>query len=124
MFLPTQGSLVCLRPRCAWPPTSPRPELQVWTVTETRHVLRSELPGKQREAKLAAARNEWGSFQILVRADAPVRVLSVEAGELRGPDGKSAQARFAGASTANTNSAWTPARIGMPTSNRTGIRTR
>jgi hypothetical protein len=63
-------------------------ELQVWTVTETRHVLRSELPGKQREAKLAAARNEWLSFQVLVRADEPMRGLSLKAAELRGPEGK------------------------------------
>ena len=67
-------------------------ELRVWTVTETRHVLRSELPGQQREAKLTAARNEWVSFQILMRADAPVRLLDVEAGELRGPDGKNSGA--------------------------------
>jgi len=63
-------------------------ELQVWTVTETRHVLRSELPGNQREARLAAARNEWVSFQILVRADEPMRGVSMKAGELRAPDGK------------------------------------
>ena len=67
-------------------------DLQVWTTGETRHVLRSESPGNQREVRLAAARNEWGSFQVLVRTDAPLRVLGVEAGELRGPDGNSAGA--------------------------------
>lgn len=61
-------------------------ELQVWTVAETRHVLRSELPGSQHEAKLAAARNEWVSFQILVRTDATARILGIEPGELRRPD--------------------------------------
>lgn len=59
----------------------------VWTVTETRHVLRSELPGSTLAVKIAAARNEWVSFQILVRADDPVKAVRVEAGALRGPGG-------------------------------------
>jgi len=62
----------------------------VWTVTETKHVLRSEPPGRQREARLAAARNEWVSFQILVRSDAPARVAAVTPGELRGIAGRGA----------------------------------
>lgn len=60
---------------------------RVWIVNETRHVLRSEPPGDLREANLCVARNEWGSFQILVRADAPVQGLRVEASELSGPGG-------------------------------------
>ena len=60
-------------------------ERRVWVVTETRHVLRGEPPGNLREAKLSIARNEWGSFQILVRGDAPIEGLRVEAGDLRGP---------------------------------------
>jgi hypothetical protein len=69
----------------------------VWTVQETRHVLRSEQPGTQLDVTLAAARNEWESFQILLRSDAPVRGLRVEPGELRGPKGAVlpiSQARF------------------------------
>ncbi|MBI2929726.1 MAG: DUF4091 domain-containing protein [Verrucomicrobia bacterium] len=66
--------------------------LQVWTVTETRHMLRSEPPGKQREASLSSARNEWASFQLFVRAEAPVRLLGVEAAELRGAGGKASGA--------------------------------
>jgi hypothetical protein len=58
---------------------------RVWIATETRHVLRSEPPGNLREANLCVARNEWGSFQILVRADAPIHGLSVGVSELRGP---------------------------------------
>ena len=61
---------------------------RVWIVTETRHVLRSEPPGNLREANLCVARNEWGSFQILVRADTPVQGLRVEASELSGPGGR------------------------------------
>ena len=60
---------------------------QVWIVTETRQVLRSEPSGNVREANLCVARNEWGSFQILVRAEAAVQGLRVEASELSGPGG-------------------------------------
>jgi hypothetical protein len=63
------------------------PNCQVWTTTETRHVLRGEAPGGAREARVSAARNEWRSFQILVRADAPVSGVRVEAVDLRGPGG-------------------------------------
>jgi hypothetical protein len=64
-----------------------RAEWHVWTLTETRHVLRSELPAAGANVKLAAARNEWVSFQILLRSDSPVNGVSVEAGELKGPGG-------------------------------------
>ncbi len=64
-----------------------RAECQVWTVTETRHVLRSEMPAAGTTVGLGAARNEWVSFQILVRSDAPVNGVSVEAGDLKGPGG-------------------------------------
>ena len=37
--------------------------------------------------KVAAARNEWVSFQILLRSDEPVQGVRVEAGELVGADG-------------------------------------
>lgn len=59
----------------------------VWTVTETRHVLRSEPPGDGPAARVAAARNEWVSLQILVRSNEPVKAIRVESGELRGPGG-------------------------------------
>lgn len=59
----------------------------VWTATETRHVLRSEAAGVERSAKLGAARNEWVSFQILLRSETPVAGVSVEAGDLHGPGG-------------------------------------
>jgi len=59
---------------------------QVWTVTDTRHVLRSDLPGGDRTVEVHAARNEWVSFQVLLRGDEPVRAARLEAGELRGPE--------------------------------------
>jgi hypothetical protein len=61
--------------------------LNVWTVTETRHVLRSDPPGTEHMARLGAARNEWVSFQILLRADVPVKGIGLEAGDLKGPAG-------------------------------------
>lgn len=59
---------------------------QVGTLTETRRVLREEQPPQQREVQLGAARNEWESFQILVRSDVPVGGLIVKPGDLHGPD--------------------------------------
>src|SRR5689334_3332901 len=64
-----------------------RAEWHVWTVTETRHVLRSEPPTNGTAVKLGAARNEWVSFQILLRSDAPVKAVRLEAGDLAGPSG-------------------------------------
>jgi hypothetical protein len=62
-------------------------EWHVWTLTETRHVLRGDPPANNTAVKLAAARNEWVSFQILLRSDTPVKAVRVEAGDLNGPDG-------------------------------------
>ncbi|MCD6338911.1 MAG: DUF4091 domain-containing protein [Verrucomicrobia bacterium] len=59
----------------------------VWTVTETRHVCRSEPPGTNRTVSLAAARNEWESFQVLLRADEPVAGIRLQVTPLRGPGG-------------------------------------
>jgi len=59
----------------------------VWTVSDTRRVLRDEPAGSGTAVKLAAARNEWESFQILVRSDEQVKGIDVEAGDLTGPDG-------------------------------------
>ena len=97
---------------------------QVWTVTETRHVLRSELPGGSTTVTVTAARNEWVSFQILLRSDAPVKGVSVEAGDLIGPGGDSCCARPTPDSTASTSFTWKWAPIEMTASNRTGIPTR
>lgn len=60
---------------------------RVWTLTETRHVLRGDPPGDSLEVKVAAARNEWRSFQILLRADEAMPGIRVEAAELRGSGG-------------------------------------
>ncbi len=68
---------------------------QVWTVAETRRVLRDEPAGKGLEVKLAAARNEAESFQLLVRSDQPVKGINVEAGDLKGPNGAAIAAKAA-----------------------------
>jgi len=60
-------------------------ELRVWTTAETRHVLRSAPAEESKVVKLAAARNEWQSFQILVRSTEAVAGLVIEPGDLRGP---------------------------------------
>ena len=62
-------------------------DLQVWTVAETRRVLRTDKPGKTRDVDLAAAGREWESFQILLRSDAPVEGITIQPGDLEGPDG-------------------------------------
>lgn len=62
-------------------------DLRVWTVTETRRLLREDAAEKHIEVRLAAARNEWVSFQILLRSDAPVGGIRVEPGDLAGPEG-------------------------------------
>jgi hypothetical protein len=64
-----------------------RAEWQVWTVTGTQRVLREALAESGGEVHLAAARNEWESFQILLRSDEPVPAVRVEPGNLVGPDG-------------------------------------
>jgi len=49
-------------------------------------VLRDEPEGKAKNVALAAARNEWESFQILLRSDAPLKGVNVEPGDLKSPD--------------------------------------
>ncbi len=58
---------------------------QVWTISETRHVLRSEPASRRLAVNVAAARNEWVSFQVLTRSDEEVKGIRLEAGDLRGP---------------------------------------
>jgi hypothetical protein len=64
----------------------------VRTLTQTMHVLRDEALCGERQVTLAAARNEWQSFQILMRSDAPVEAVNVEAVDLVGPQGAALRA--------------------------------
>jgi hypothetical protein len=69
--------LVLARQACA--------DWHAWTITETRHVLGGDAPGDSSAVKAAAARNEWQSFQILLRSDAPARGVRVDPADLKGP---------------------------------------
>ena len=62
---------------------------QVWTCDDTVRLLRDEPAGETTSAALAAARNEWESFQILMRSGTPVKGVNLEAGDLQGPNGAS-----------------------------------
>ena len=67
--------------------TAAQAEWHVWVVKETVRVLRDAPAGTTRTVALAAARNEWESFQILMRSDAPVEGITVEARDLEGANG-------------------------------------
>ena len=62
-------------------------DLQVWTVQDTRHVLREDPAGASTGVKLAAARNEWESFQVLLRSTSPAGEVNVEPGTFKAADG-------------------------------------
>ncbi|HUW57194.1 MAG TPA: DUF4091 domain-containing protein [Planctomycetota bacterium] len=85
--MPIQRLLILLTAVFLMPVSSARAELRVWTETATRRVLREEAPGSGLEVRIALARNEWRSFQILVRSDQPVKTLTVVPGDLVGPAG-------------------------------------
>ncbi|NQU24247.1 MAG: DUF4091 domain-containing protein [Candidatus Nealsonbacteria bacterium] len=60
---------------------------QVWTVAETRRVLRRQPAEEGRWVNLAAARNEWECFQVLMRSDEEVAGVRLLPADLTGPDG-------------------------------------
>src|SRR3989442_3659095 len=60
---------------------------RVWTETVTRRVLRDDPPGTGHTVRIAAARNEWESFQILMRSEVPIDGVNVRPGDLKGPNG-------------------------------------
>ncbi len=68
---------------------------KVWTVTETRRVLREDAAEEAVDVGLAAARGEWESFQILMRSDQPVRGINIAPRDLSGPDGAAISASTA-----------------------------
>lgn len=72
-------------------------ELRIWTLTETRRVLRDEAPeaAGPPAVAVAAARKEWRSFQILIRSDEPKANINIEPEDLRGSDGAIAPAKAA-----------------------------
>ncbi|MDH7571489.1 MAG: hypothetical protein QHJ73_18085, partial [Armatimonadota bacterium] len=68
---------------------------QVWTLTRTERVLREDPAGAGTSVHVRAARNEWRSFQVLMRAKAAVPGVTLEPGDLIGPGGAVIPARTA-----------------------------
>ncbi len=62
----------------------------LWTRTATSRLLRDASPTGRTAVDLAAAGNEWESFQILMRSSRPLTVTAVEMGDLSliAPEGK------------------------------------
>jgi len=60
---------------------------QVWTLSETRRVLRDEPAGSGTSVDVSGGNNEWVSFQILMRSDEPVRGIRVVPADLVGRGG-------------------------------------
>ncbi len=69
----------------AWTPPSAEGAWSVWTLSRTERVLRGSPPGKGTDVRLAAARGEVESFQILMRSDKRVRGISLVPDDLIGP---------------------------------------
>jgi hypothetical protein len=64
-----------------------RAEWRVGATAETLRVLRDDPPPGGASVQLAAARNEWRSFQVFMRSDAPLGGVNLAPGDLRGPGG-------------------------------------
>ncbi|MDD4787881.1 MAG: DUF4091 domain-containing protein [Pirellulales bacterium] len=63
-------------------PAAGRADWSVWTSTATERLLRDAPPGQNQAVELAAARNESESFQVFLRADAPVKGVNLQPGNL------------------------------------------
>ncbi|MDD4268597.1 MAG: hypothetical protein PHN77_10245, partial [Thermoguttaceae bacterium] len=61
-------------------PAAGRADWSVWTSTATERLLRDAPPGQNQAVELAAARNESESFQVFLRADAPVKGVNLQPG--------------------------------------------
>ncbi len=105
-------------------PTGPAlADLRVWTTARTEHVLRSAPPGGDLAVNVSAAKNQWRSFQVLLRTDRPIKGVSLKAGELRGPQAQSWMSTALGF-TGNTSFTSRSERTGTIASSPTGIPTR
>ena len=59
----------------------------IWTSTRTERITRESAPRDERSVNMSAARNEWESFQILVRSSVPIEGINITAGDLAAPYG-------------------------------------
>lgn len=55
-------------------------EMHVWAVGGSQRVLRADAPGTAQTIDVAAARNEWRGFQIMLRSDQPVPGITLQPG--------------------------------------------
>lgn len=62
-----------------------RAELTAWTCHATERVLRDAPADTRKTVHLYSARNEYESFQILVRSDEIITIIDIKAGSLYGP---------------------------------------
>jgi hypothetical protein len=76
-----------MKPKGGFSFQSKKPSVSIWTKTATERVLRSAWPEAGKKVELAAARNEWEFFQILMRSDHPVNGVTLEPCDLVGPGG-------------------------------------
>lgn len=61
----------------------------IWVASPWQHVLRSTEPGEARSAEISAARNEYETLRVIIRAGAePLLDVRVSAGNLSGPAGQ------------------------------------
>lgn len=67
--------------------TITRAECQVWVESDTVRLLRDAPAHEGDRIALAAARNEWESFQIFVRSDADVKGIDIQPGDLKSAEG-------------------------------------
>ncbi|MCX8036374.1 MAG: DUF4091 domain-containing protein [Candidatus Sumerlaeia bacterium] len=65
-----------------------QPTLRVWTLGALDRALRDTPPEDRPTAHIAAARNEWESFQIALRSSVPVRILHLAAKPFRSASGR------------------------------------
>lgn len=95
---------------------------RVWTLTETKHVLRSDPPGSALAVNLGAARNEWVSFQILLRSMCRSQACAWSLATCGDRAERFCRQQRLG-SIASTSFVSEPAPIETTPSNRTGIQT-
>lgn len=85
------GGLICFLSIFAgaltFVPKDSAAESFVWTTTQTVRALRDATPQSQLAVSVSAARNEWVSFQILMRADTPIDGVTLVPDQLQGPGG-------------------------------------
>ncbi len=74
--------------RAAGAAAADEPSLRLWTLGPLDRALRDTPPEDRPKAAVAAARNEWESFQIALRSSTPVRIVDLAAKPFRSAAGR------------------------------------